>query len=78
MRSIGTGDQHTSSEGMYMEEGVGFLDMWLNFVGRDYFFARDGLHLPGKGAAFLGCEFVRAVDEGTCTLTYLNYMRRGN
>ena len=21
-----------------MEEGVGFVDMWLNFVGRDYFF----------------------------------------
>ena len=28
-----------------MEEGVGFVDMWLNFVGRGEFFMRDGLHL---------------------------------
>ena len=28
-----------------MEEGVGFVDMCLNFVGRDDFFLRDGLHL---------------------------------
>ena len=41
-----------------MEEGVGLVDMWLNFVGRDDFFMRDGLHLTGKGAAVLGCEFV--------------------
>ena len=56
-----------------MEEGVGFVDMWLNFVGRDDFFMRDGLHLTGKGAAVLGCEFVRVVDEGTGTINY-----RGN
>ena len=36
----------------------------VNFVGRDYFFMRDELHLTGKGAAVLGCEFVRVVDEG--------------
>ena len=55
-----------------MEEGVGFVDMWLNFAGRDNFFMRDGLHLTGKGAAVLGCEFVRFVDEGTGTINYLN------
>ena len=54
-----------------MEERVGFVDMWLNFVGRDDFFMRDG-HLTGKGAAVLGCEFVRVVDEGTGTINYLN------
>ena len=48
-----------------MEEGVGFVDMRLNFVGRDDFFMRDGLHLTGKGAAVLGCELVMVVDEGT-------------
>ncbi|KAI0223533.1 Polyadenylate-binding protein 4 [Lamellibrachia satsuma] len=48
-----------------MEEGVGFVDMWLNFVGRGDFFMRDGLHLTGKGDAVLACEFVRVVDEGT-------------
>ena len=41
-------------------------------------FMRDGLHLTGKGAAVLGCEFVRVVDEGTGTINYVNYMRRGN
>ena len=29
---------------------------------------RDGLHLTGMGAAVLGCEFVRVVDEGTGTI----------
>ena len=24
-------------EKVFMEEGVGFVDMWLNFVGRNYF-----------------------------------------
>ena len=37
-----------------MEEGVGFVDMWLNFVGRGDFFMRGGLHLTGKGAAVHG------------------------
>ena len=44
--------------------------MWLNFVGRDDFFVRDGLHLTGKGAAVLVCEFVRVVNEGKCTINY--------
>ena len=55
-----------------MEEGVGFVDMWLNFVRRDDFFMRDGLHLTGKSAAVLGCEFVRVVDDGTGIINYLN------
>ena len=56
-----------------MEEGVGFVNMWLNFVGRDDFFITDGLHhATGKGAAVLGCEFVRVVDEGTGTIIFLN------
>ena len=46
--------------------------MWLNFVGRHDFFLRYGLHPTGKGAAVLGCEFVRVVDEGTGTIHYLN------
>ncbi|KAI0207896.1 Mechanosensory protein 2 [Lamellibrachia satsuma] len=56
---------NTQVQKVCMEEGVGFVDMWLNFVGRDDFFMRDGLHLTGKGAAVLGCEFVRVVDKGT-------------
>ena len=42
-----------------MKEGVGFIDMWLNVVGRDDIFMSEELHLKGKGAAVLGCEFVR-------------------
>ena len=41
-------------------------------MARDDFFMRDGLHLTGKGAAVLGCEFVRVVDEGTGTINYFN------
>ena len=55
-----------------MEEGVGFVDMWLNCVGRGEFFMRDGLHLTGKSAAVLVCEFVRVVNDGTRTVNYLN------
>ena len=36
-------------------------------MGRDYFFMTDGLHLNGKDADALVCEFVRIVDEGTNT-----------
>ena len=46
--------------------------MCLNFVGRDDFFMRDGLHLTGKGAAVLGCDIVRVVDKGTGTRNHLN------
>ena len=45
-----------------MEEGVGFVDMWLKCVGKDDCFMRDVLHLTGKGAAVFGCEFVRVVE----------------
>ena len=65
---------NTQVQKVCMEEGVGFVDMWLNFFGRDDFFMRDGLHLTGTGAAVLGLgyEFVRVVDEGTGTINYLN------
>ena len=63
---------NTQVQKVCMDEGVGFVDMWLNFVGRVDFFMRDGLHLTGKGAAVLGCEFVRVVDEGTGTLFKLH------
>ena len=55
-----------------IKEGVGFVDMCLNFVGRFDFSMSDGLHLTGKGAAILGCEFVRVFNEGTSTINYLN------
>ena len=63
---------NTQVQKVCIEEGVGFVDMWLKFVGIDDFFMRDGLHLTGKGAAVLGCEFVRVVDEGTGSINCLN------
>ena len=63
---------NTQVQKVCMEEGVGFVEMWLNFVGKDYLFMRDGLHLTGKGGAFIGCEFVRVVDKGKDTINYLN------
>ena len=59
---------NTQVQKVCVEEGVGFVDTWLNFVGRDDFFMRDGLHLTGKGATVLWCKFVRVVDEGTGTV----------
>ena len=49
---------NTQIQKVCMEDGVSFVDMWLNFVGRDDVFMRDGLHLTGKGATVLGCEFI--------------------
>ena len=46
---------NTQVQKVCMEEGVGFVNMWLNFVGRDDIFMRDGLNLTGKSAAVLGC-----------------------
>ena len=63
---------NTQVQNVCMEEGVGFVDMWLNFVGRDDFFLRNAFHLTGKGAAVLGCEFVRVINEDTGTINYLN------
>ena len=55
-----------------MEEGIGFVDMWASFVEREDMFMNDGLHLSGKGAAVLGCEFIRCINEGTGTVECLN------
>ena len=63
---------NTQVQKVCMEGDVGFVKMWLNFVGRDDLFTRDGLHLTGKDVAVLGCEFVRVVDEGTGTINYFN------
>ena len=48
---------YTQVQEVCMEDEVCFLDMWLNLVGRYYFYMRDGLHLTGKGAAVVGVSF---------------------
>ena len=69
---------NTQIQKVYMEERVGFVLIWLNFVGRYVFFMRYEFHLTWKGAAVHGCEFVWVIDEGTGTITCFNKMRRRN
>ena len=35
------------------EEDVGYVDLWDSVVGKEGMYARDGLHLSGKGLPFL-------------------------
>ena len=42
---------NTLLEQMCEEEGVGFVDLWGYFVGKEDKYMTDGLHLSGKGAA---------------------------
>ena len=58
------------------EEGVGFLDLWGYFVGKEDMYVRDGLHLSGKGAAVFSENLLRSMDSGT-GCNYLNKIRRG-
>ena len=52
-------------EQMCEEEGVGFVDLWGYFVGKEDMFMRDGLHLSGKGAAVFSENLLRSMDNGT-------------
>ena len=52
-------------EQMCEEEGVGFVDLWGYFVGKEDMFMRDGLHLSGKGAAVFYENLLRSMDNGT-------------
>ena len=47
-------------EQMCEEEGVGFVDLWGYFVGKEDMFMRDGLHLSGKGAAVFSENLLRS------------------
>ena len=50
---------------MCEEEGVGFVDLWGYFVGKEDMFMRDGLHLSGKGAAVFSENLLRSMNNGT-------------
>ena len=52
-------------EQMCEEEGVGFVDLWGYFVGKEDMFMRDGLHLSGKGAAVFSENLLRLMNNGT-------------
>ena len=47
-----------------MCEGVGFVDLWGYFVGKEDMYMRDGLHLSGKGAAVFSENLLRSMDSG--------------
>ena len=53
-------------EQMYEEEkGVGLVDLWGYFVGKEDMYMRDCLHLSGKGAAVFSENLLRSMDNGT-------------
>ena len=54
------------------EEEVGYVDLWDSFVGKEEMYARDGLHLSGKGAAVFAEGLSRAVASGLGKISYLN------
>ena len=52
-------------EQMCEEEGVGFVDLWGYFVGKEDMYMRDDLHRSGKGAAVFSENLLRSMDNGT-------------
>ena len=59
------------------EEEVGYVDLWDSFVGKEEMYARDGLHLSGKGAAVFAEGLSGAVASGIGKVCYLNKLCRG-
>ena len=54
------------------EEDVGYVDLWDSFVGKEGMYAKDGLHLSGKGAALFAEGLSGAVASGLGKVRYLN------
>ena len=54
------------------EEDVGYVDLWDSVVGKEGMYARDGLHLSGKGAAVFAEGLSGAVASGLGKVRYLN------
>ena len=50
---------------MCEEEGVGFLDVWGYFVGKEDMCVKDGLRLSGKGTAVFSENLLRSMESGT-------------
>ena len=51
---------------------VGYVDLWDSVVGKEGMYARDGLHLSGKGAAVFAEGLSGAVASGLGKVRYLN------
>ena len=48
------------------------VDLWDSLVGKEEMYARDGLHLSGKGAAVFAEGLSGAVASGLGKVRYLN------
>ena len=59
------------------QEDVGYVDLWDRFVGKEEMYARDGLHLSGKGAAAFAEGLSGAVASGVGKVRYLNELGKG-
>ena len=46
------------------EEEVGYVDLWDSFVGKEDIYARDGLHLSGRGSSIFSEGLSGAVTSG--------------
>ena len=54
-------------------EGVGYVDLWDSFVGKEDMYVRDGLHLSGTGAAVFAEAHSGAVTSGLGKVRYPYY-----
>ena len=59
------------------EEEVGYVYLWDSFLGKEYIYARDGLHLSGRGASVFAEGLSGAVASGLGKVRYLNLLGRG-
>ena len=51
---------------------MGYVDLWDIFVGNEETYARDGLHLSGRGAEVFAEGLSGAVASGLGKVRYLN------
>ncbi len=51
---------------------MGYVDLWDRFFGKEEMYARDGLHLIGKGAAVFAEGLSGMVASGMGKVSYLN------
>ena len=59
------------------EEEVGYVDLWESFVGKEEIYARDGLHVSGRGASVFAEGLSGAVTSGLGKVRYLKQLGRG-
>ena len=57
---------------LYMEEEVGYVELWDSFIGKEEMYGRDGLDLSGRGAFVFAEGLSGAVASGLGKVRYLN------